>query len=232
MYLVIVIDELSPKPQEMEGNFMKAKDTLIKHKGTASLNPTTQMPFLEFAVPFFIAILIGEFTRQAYSLFNGLEMYRQLWEQQFGWVALVTNNGVYYEALWMWVWILKAVDAVSIYRERVNWQLYRPSFVKDMGVTLIFFIVYFTKEYVNYLTTFRLSGHFLICCLTTAAITNESFNCKRYNGPKWLPSVVIGMRCYHYFSLCFTSFIYHSLIECISGVICGLAITHRIYYQR
>lgn len=211
---------------------MKDKKTpLIRPNVHQTMKFTSQTPFWEFVFPFLWVLFSGEALKQAYAIMHGQPMARQLWERDVSWLLPLINNKVYFGSLWQWVWLTKTASALWIYRGKVNWEPYKRSFIPDLLVTLLFFAIYYAKETFFLYTGFRLSGHFLICILTSAMMTNEASNSRRYLGAKWIPFLAVLMSYYNYFSLFFTAFIYHSFLEGFSGTCCGLLISHIAYYK-
>jgi hypothetical protein len=207
---------------------MIVSGTIAKHKGTSPV--VTPSYFWNFAVPFLLVILGGEVLKQTYSVLSGQRLYREQWEQLWL-VVSITGNEVYYNSLWQWVWTIKLLNSLCIFRERSQWVHYRWSYVQDCTTTVLFFVTYVFKEYVNSLTGFRLSGHFLACILASAVLVNEAYNAKRYRGLSCLPKVVGVMVAYHWVSLFCTAFIYHTFLECVSGAVAALAISLKVYFR-
>jgi hypothetical protein len=210
---------------------MQAKGTIAKHKGTRHPPVVSPAFFWDLVFPIFWVLLGGEALKQTYSVIHGQPLSRVAWEKDVAWLVPLIGKNIYFSALWLWVWLIKAANSAWISRDPLQWEVYRRSILQDLLVTCLHFGLLYLKDYFNSLTGFSMSGHFLLCGLASAFLQNEVCNSKRYGGWKGMSTLVGVLTTYHWVTLFFTALVYHSFLESLSATIAALAISHIVYFN-
>ena len=136
--------------------------------------------------------------------------------------SIISGPRQYFEYFWAHYLILKIFSSYLIYLKTSSFLYIKDKSIKDLALTVLFFIQYRVIKYIYLTYNFKLSGHCLILIIGSSVIDSEGILSDKYLEKDSIQLLTKFLLFLNYYFFIWTSIVYHSLPESLSGTILGL----------
>jgi hypothetical protein len=136
--------------------------------------------------------------------------------------SIISGPRQYFEYFWAHYIILKIFSSYLIYSKTSSFLCMKDKSIKDLALSILFFIEYRVIKYIYLTYSFKLSGHCLILIIGSSVIDSEGILSDKYLEKDSIQLLTKFLLFLNYYFFIWTSTVYHSLPESLSGTVLGL----------
>lgn len=209
---------------------MERSQAINKQLGLTKPTYANPPNFYKFTISWMLVITLGSLCGSA--IYYWFSMKPKDFIDKHGYRYL-TGPSLYVQFCFMWAWVYKVISMSQILIQKLPWEIYKNTIIRDLALTVVFFIEYVIFEKLSELTGHyvELSGHSLVLVLVSSMVliegkSNLHLTCREEI--MWIGWGIIGV---NYYIVFWTSLAFHTYSHMVLGVGLGLATAYYFYFR-